>query len=306
MNRMSVDLNGLQLKNPVVLASGTCGYGLELEPFFDPSLPGAVTLKGLTLKPRTGNPPQRLVEVPGGVLNAIGLQNMGYERFVADKYPAIAASGMTAIANISGNSAEEYAQLCGRLQDLDAISAVELNVSCPNVKEGGIMFGQDASILGELVRLCRRVMKKPLIVKLSPNVTDVVAMARVCEDGGADILTLINTLLGMAVDYRSRRPVIRNVTAGYSGPVLKPVALRIVHQVTGAVSLPVIGMGGIMTWEDAVEFLIAGASAVGIGTATMGNPGAASEILNGLENYVRESGLASVRELTGSLITDPR
>ena len=302
MNRMTVNLGGLELKNPIVLASGTCGYGLELAPFFEPTLPGAVTLKGLTLQPRAGNPPRRLVETGGGVLNAIGLQNMGFDRFLEDKYPLIADSGMYAIANISGNSAEEYAELCSRLEELDAIRAVELNVSCPNVKEGGILFGQDGSVLGDLVRRCRRVLQKPLIVKLSPNVTDVVAMARICEDSGADVLTLINTLIGMAVDIKSRRPVIRNITAGYSGPAIKPVALRIVHQVSRAVGLPVIGMGGIMRWEDAAEFMIAGAAAVGIGTATMSNPNAASEILDGLTEYVHREKLSSVRELTGSMI----
>jgi len=304
MDRMAVNLNGLELKNPVVLASGTCGYGTELLPFYNPADLGAVTLKGLTLHPVIGNRPQRLVEVRGGILNAIGLQNMGFERFCAEKYPDLAASGITAIANISGNSVEEYVTLCRGMEELDAIRAVELNVSCPNVKEGGLLFGQDPVVLKNLVSACRVAMNKPLLVKLSPCVMDIVSIARVCEEAGADLLTLINTLPGMAIDLKSRRPLIRNLTGGYSGPVLKPVALRIVHQVSVTVSIPIIGMGGVMNREDAVEFLIAGASAVGVGTATMLNPRAAMEILTGIREYVEEEGLSSVRELTGTLILD--
>ena len=304
MAQLDVELNGLKLKNPVILASGTCGYGTELLPFYDPAILGAVTLKGLTLSPRIGNRSQRLVEVRGGVLNAIGLQNMGFEEFFQTKYVEVADSGITAIANISGSSVDDYVDLSRKLDELEHITAVELNVSCPNVKEGGIMFGQDPSVLRQLVEACRKVLQKPLIVKLSPNVTDVPVMARVCEDAGADILTLINTLLGMAVNLKTRRPVIDNCTAGYSGPVLKPVALRIVHQVAASVSIPIIGMGGIMDWQDAAEFLVAGATAVGVGTATMANPGAALEILKGLDAYLDRSNIASVTDIIGTLRTN--
>lgn len=301
---LAVRLAGLHLKNPLVLASGTCGYGVEMAPFYDPALPGAITLKGLTLAPRAGNPPPRMAEVAGGVLNAIGLQNMGYDRFVAEKLPLIAASGMTAIANISGETPEHYRELCIRLDALDSIAAVELNVSCPNVSAGGILFGQDERVLGHLVKTCRSALSKPLIVKLSPNVTDITTFARVCEEEGADILTLINTLVGLSVDIRTRRPRIRNVTGGFSGPAIKPVALRMVHQVHRACSLPIIGMGGVWSWEDAVEFLIAGATAVGLGTVNMVNPPAAREILDGLTRFLEESGSPGPAALTGTLRLD--
>lgn len=301
MADLSVRMAGLELRNPVILASGTCGYGTEMAPFFPPSLPGAVTLKGLSLHPRAGNPPPRLVETGSGVLNAIGLQNMGYDRFLTEKLPAVRAAGITAIANISGDSPAEYAELCRRLDTREEIAAVELNVSCPNVKEGGIIYGQDRDVLGSLVRDCRRALSKPLFVKLSPNVTDITDLARVCEAEGADGLTLINTLLGMAIDIRTRRPLLANITGGYSGPAIKPVALRMVWQVSGAVDIPVIGMGGVMTWMDAAEFLIAGASAVGVGTATMANPGSAAEILEGLNRYLDDQGIERVTSLIGSL-----
>lgn len=300
---LAVRLGPLSLANPVVLASGTCGFGVELAPFFDPRRLGAVTLKGLTLHPRAGNPPPRLVEVDGGVLNAIGLQNPGWEGFVRDKYPEVAAAGFTAIANVSGSDQEGYADLCGKLSGLPAIAAIELNVSCPNVREGGILFGQDPAVLGRLVKACRAATAKPLLVKLSPNVTDVPAFARVCEEEGADALSLINTLLGMRIDVRTRRPVLANVTGGLAGGAIRPVAVRIVHAVHRACRLPILGMGGIGTWEHAVEFLLAGASAVAIGTAGLADPLAAIKVLEGLTAYLEKHGIADVNELVGAVRT---
>lgn len=298
---LGVKLGALELPNPLILASGTCGYGYELAPFLDPSLPGAVTLKGLTLHPRSGNPPPRLVETPCGVLNAIGLQNMGITAFLKQCLPRVRELGIRAIANISGNNEDEYVELCRILQQQEGILAVELNVSCPNVREGGIAFGQDARVLSRLVGRCRPVLHKPLIVKLSPNVTDIRILAQAAAEAGADALSLINTLLGMAVDIETRRPLLANTTGGLSGPAIKPVALRMVHQVASSVTLPIIGMGGICTWQDAVEFLLAGAHAVAVGTATMVDPAAAVKILEGLRSYMERNAVARLSDLVGAL-----
>ncbi|MCK4906868.1 MAG: dihydroorotate dehydrogenase [Spirochaetes bacterium] len=296
-----VNLGSLELKNPVVLASGTCGYGEEIAEIYDPSILGAVTLKALSIEPRIGNPPPRVVEVSSGVLNAIGLQNVGYKAFIEDKIPMIKRIGFTAIANIAGNTSEDYAELCKRLNDLESIKAVELNVSCPNVKVGSMVFGQDHELLHDLVDKCRKACKKTLIVKLSPNVTDIVLMAKTCKDAGADALSLINTLIGMKIDIRTRRPVLANVTGGFSGPAIKPVAVRMVRSVYEAVDIPIIGMGGIMNWEDAVEFMLAGATAVGIGTANMIYPDAGKRILEGILDYMKNNGIEDINSIIGAM-----
>jgi dihydroorotate dehydrogenase (NAD+) catalytic subunit len=262
------------LKNPVMSASGTFGYGLEFTPFYDISRLGAVIVKGLSLLPTPGNAPQRIVETAAGMLNAIGLQNIGVERFVREVVPRLADAGATFVANIYGRTIEEYEEVARRLEGVASLSAIELNASCPNVKEGGIAFGSTPEGLSTLTRRVRAATGKPLWVKLSPNVSDIRSVARAAEDAGADAVTLINTLVGMAVDCRTRRPRLSNVTGGLSGPAVKPVALRMVWEVCRAVKIPVVGIGGIQSAEDALEFLLVGAAAVQVGTANFRNPNA--------------------------------
>ena len=255
---MSVEIAGLKLRNPVMTASGTFGYGEEFSQYVNLEAIGAFVTKGLSLKPRAGNPTPRIVETPGGMLNAIGLQNVGIEAFIQKKVPFLRSVNTPAIANFFGATPDEYAELAARLDTIPEVAALEVNISCPNVKQGGIVFGTDPACAASVVTACRAATTKPLIVKLSPNVTDIVEMALACEGAGADALSVINTLTGMAIDLERRRPVLANVTGGLSGPAIKPVALRMVWQVAKAVKLPVIGIGGIMSATDALEFMLAG------------------------------------------------
>ena len=297
----AVDLAGLRLKNPILTASGTFGYGLEFATFGDLSALGGMVVKGVSLERRRGNPLPRIAETPCGMLNAIGLENVGLKRFVSDKMPWLRTLRSPVIVNILGDSVEEYAELAGALSAVPGISGLEVNISCPNVKKGGVAFGTVPDMAAAVTRAVRAASDLPLIVKLSPNVTDIVAMARAVADNGADAISLINTLIGMAIDVRTRRPRLANVIGGLSGPAVKPVALRMVWQVASAVRIPVIGIGGIGTAEDAIEFLLAGASAVQVGTANFYNPAASMDILDGLAAWLREQGETSVRAVIGTL-----
>jgi dihydroorotate dehydrogenase (NAD+) catalytic subunit len=300
---MTVNLAGIPLRNPVMTASGTFGYGEEFAEYVDLESIGAFVTKGLSLKPRAGNPTPRIVETPGGMLNAIGLQNVGIDKFIAKKVPFLRSVNTPAIANFFGSSVAEYAEMARRLDEIPEVAGLEVNISCPNVKQGGIVFGTDPACAYDVVSACRAVTIKPLIVKLSPNVTDVVVMARACEDAGADALSLINTLTGMAIDLNRRRPVLANITGGFSGPAIKPIALRMVWQVAQAVKLPIIGIGGIMTATDALEFMLAGATAVQVGTASFINPGAAQKIAEDMEAWLIANGVADIKSLIGALET---
>ncbi|WP_129125785.1 dihydroorotate dehydrogenase [Geomonas oryzae] len=298
---MSVAIAGIEMRNPVMTASGTFGYGAEFADYLDLESIGAMITKGLSLKPKAGNPTPRIVETSGGMLNAIGLQNVGIDAFIEQKLPYLENVNTPVIANLYGNTLEEYGEVASRLDGLAGVAGIEVNISCPNVKQGGIVFGTDPCAAQEVVSLVKRNTSKPLIVKLSPNVTDVVVMAKACADAGADALSLINTLTGMAIDLERRRPVLANVTGGLSGPAIKPVALRMVWQVAKAVSLPIIGIGGIMTGRDALEFMLAGATAVQVGTASFLDPSAAQRIAREMEDYLVEHDIASVRSLIGAL-----
>ncbi len=298
---MSVAIAGIEMRNPVMTASGTFGYGAEFADYLDLESIGAMITKGLSLKPKAGNPTPRIVETSGGMLNAIGLQNVGIDAFIEQKLPYLKNVNTPVIANLYGNTLEEYGEVASRLDGLSGVAGIEVNISCPNVKQGGIVFGTDPNAAQEVVSLVKKNTSKPLIVKLSPNVTDVVVMAKACADAGADALSLINTLTGMAIDLERRRPVLANVTGGLSGPAIKPVALRMVWQVAKAVSLPIIGIGGIMTGRDALEFMLAGATAVQVGTASFLDPSAAQRIAREMEEYLVEHGIASVRSLIGAL-----
>ncbi len=304
---MAVEIAGVRFKNPVLTASGTFGYGLEFAPYLDLARLGAVVVKGLSLEPRPGNPTPRIYETPAGMLNAIGLQNVGIDAFLRDKLPPLRATGATIIANVLGGSVEEYVEAARRLAGADGLAALELNVSCPNVKEGGIHFATDPAQTGRVTGAVRRAIGDfPLIIKLSPNVTDIVAFARACRDAGADAVSAVNTFVGIAIDAETLRPRIANVTGGLSGPAIKPLALLAVRRVFGAVAqatgVPLIGMGGIQTAEDAVEFFLAGASAVAVGTALFIDPAAPVKIAAGLAEYVAARGLPSVAALTGRML----
>lgn len=298
---LSVTLAGLTLKNPVMTASGTCGYGLELARFFDLTRLGALVVKGISVFPRQGNPPPRIVETCGGMLNAIGLQNVGLEVFLREILPALLPLETLRIVNILGESQREYALLAETLGSQDGVDALEVNVSCPNVSKGGAAFGADPRVLENLVRLLRAKTKRPLFIKLSPNVTDIVEMALRAEGAGADGLTLINTLRGMAVDLKTRRPCLATVVGGLSGPAIKPVALRMVWEVTRRVAIPVIGVGGILTAEDALEFLLCGARAVQIGTAQFRDPEASIGVIEGMDAWLSARGIQNLDEWIGSL-----
>ena len=289
------------MKNPVMTASGTCGYGLELQDFMDISQLGGIIVKGTTLHPREGNPYPRMAETPMGMLNTVGLQNKGVDYFVRHIYPEIEDIGTNIIVNVAGFSIEEYVRVAEIIGTLDKIPAIELNISCPNVKLGGMEFGKTAKGAYEVIRAVREAYKKTLIVKLSPNVTDITEIARAAEDAGADSVSLINTLLGMAVDIEKRRPVLSTVTGGLSGPAVKPVALRMVWQVAQAVRIPIIGLGGIADWRDAVEFLMAGASAVQIGTATFIEPTTSINIVTNIHRFLEDKGISSVYDIIGCL-----
>jgi dihydroorotate dehydrogenase (NAD+) catalytic subunit len=298
---LAVAIGSLQLANPVMTASGTFGYAAEFANLIDLHRLGALVVKGISLKSRPGNPPPRVVETACGMLNAIGLENVGLKRFITEKMPFLRTCRSRVIVNILGDSIEEYAILAGELSEVAGIDGLEVNISCPNVKKGGVAFGTVPEMAAAVTSAVKNATKLPVIVKLSPNVTDIVAMARAVEESGADAISLINTLIGMAIDAQTRKPKLANIIGGLSGPAIKPVALRMVWQVASAVSIPVIGIGGIGTAEDAIEFLLAGATAVQVGTANFYNPGAAEEILAGIEHYLRQQGEASVRAIIGSL-----
>jgi dihydroorotate dehydrogenase (NAD+) catalytic subunit len=299
---VSVQIGSLRLKNPVMTASGTFGYGEEYAEFVDLNKLGAVVVKGLSLSPKEGNPPPRLVETPAGMLNAIGLQNIGIGKFIQEKLPFLGRFNTPVIANFFGDAVDEYAEAAARLSAAEGIHGLEMNISCPNKQAGWSIFGTDPKVTHEVVTAVRKATKLPLIVKLSPNVTDIGLMARVAEDAGADAVSLINTLTGMTIDIQTRRPKLANITGGLSGPAVKPVAVRMVWEVYRSVKIPVIGMGGIMSGEDAVEFMLAGATAVAVGTANFINPRATLEILSGIESYMKEKKVADVRDLTGGML----
>jgi dihydroorotate dehydrogenase (NAD+) catalytic subunit len=298
---LSVDIGGIRLRNPVMTASGTFGYAREFETYVDLNRLGGIIVKGLSLAPSMGNRPPRIVESACGMLNAIGLENVGIETFIAEKLPFLQKLSTPIFVNIYGKTVEEYAALAERLEAIEAVAGIEVNISCPNVKAGGVAFGVDPDAAGRVVGTVRKKTSKTLIVKLSPNVTDITAIARRAEAEGADTLSLINTITGMAIDVVRRRPVLANITGGLSGPAIKPVALRMVWQVCRAVAVPVIGIGGITTARDALEFIIAGASAVQVGTANFVNPRATMDILAGISDYLKENGLTRLIDLVGSL-----
>nr|WP_311447620.1 dihydroorotate dehydrogenase [uncultured Porphyromonas sp.] len=292
---------GLYIKNPVMTASGTYGYGLEYEDFVELQRLGGIMVKGTTLHPRQGNPYPRMAETPAGMLNAVGLQNKGVDYFCEHIYPRIKDYDTAMIVNVSGSQVEDYIATAERINALECIPAIELNISCPNVKEGGMAFGVTCAGAASVVRAVRAVYDKTLIVKLSPNVTDITEIARAVEAEGADAVSMINTLLGMAIDAERRRPVLSTVTGGLSGPAVKPIALRMVWQTAQAIKLPIIGMGGIATTSDAIEFLLAGASAIEVGTYNFVDPTATVKIVDGIEDYMRRHGFSSVNDLVGAL-----
>lgn len=302
---LSVEISGLLLKNPVLTASGTFGYGLEFTQFFDISKLGGFCTKGLSLEPMEGSAPGRIFETPAGMLNAIGLENVGTEGFIQDKLPQLEPYDTHVIANIFGKTVDEFVAITQRLDPYPKVSALELNISCPNVKEGGIQFGHDPKMTFRVVEAVRGVSQKPLWVKLSPNITDIVVFARACEDAGADAVSLINTFLGMSVDVDMRRPMLSNVTGGLSGPAIRPLAVYLVHQAAQAVRIPVIGIGGISSAQDALEFMIAGARAIQIGTANFFDPLASIKVIHGLSQYCEERDVADINHIVGTVEEQP-
>ena len=300
-NLLSIEVAGIRFNNPVLTASGTCGYGLDMAGLIDLNRLGGVCTKGLSARPMRGNAPWRIVETHGGMLNAIGLQNIGARTFVEEKLPLLRDYDTRIIPNVFGYTVEEYVEAIRILEEGEGIDGYELNISCPNVKAGGESFANNALQAASVTAAVKRVARRPVIVKLSPNVTDVAAIARAVEAAGADALSLINTAVGMAIDIQTRRPRLANVTGGLSGPAIKPIAVRCVFQASRAVRLPLIGVGGIATAEDALEFMIAGASAVQVGTANFYDPGASMKIIDGLAEYCRRHGLENIRGLVGSV-----
>lgn len=301
MDKLAVNIGKLHLKNPVMTASGTFGYGKEYLDFIDLSRIGGIFVKGTTIRNRQGNDYPRMAETPLGMLNAVGLQNKGVDYFVSNIYPEIKDFDTNVIVNVSGSTIEDYVECTEKLLGLDKIPAIELNISCPNVKEGGMAFGVCADSAADVTRAVREVWDKTLIVKLSPNVTDVTEIARAVEAEGADSVSLINTLLGMAIDINKRRPVLSTVTGGLSGPCVKPVALRMVWQTYNAVKIPVIGMGGISCWQDAIEFILAGSSAIQIGTHNFIDPTISVKVVDGIKEYLDKNNISSIRDLVGAL-----
>ncbi|MBW1743695.1 MAG: dihydroorotate dehydrogenase [Deltaproteobacteria bacterium] len=300
---LAVNIGGISMKNPVMTASGTFGYGEEFASLFDLNGLGAIIVKGLSLTPSAGNPPPRTVETAAGMLNAIGLENIGLEAFVQDKLPFLQTLNTPIILNIYGHDTAAYGELAERTQDIEGIAAVEVNISCPNVKAGGIAFGTDPKAAFAVVRAVREKTTLPLIVKLSPNVTDIRTIARSVEEAGATAVSLINTITGMAVDIYKRKPKLGNITGGLSGPAIKPIALRMVWEVAQTVRVPVIGIGGIANAKDVLEFMIVGASAVQVGTANFFNPQATMEIIHGLSSYLKENNIGEIGEIVGTLQT---
>lgn len=299
-NRLQTNLAGIAMNTPVLTASGTFGFGEEFADFVDLHRLGGVMVKGTTLKPRRGNDGVRITETPMGMMNCIGLENPGVEIFLKETLPRLQAYDMNVIVNISGSTAEEYGILAEML-DVPGVAALELNVSCPNVREGGIVFGTDPKAAAAVVREAKSHTKKPVILKLSPNVTDIVTMAEAVEAAGADVISLINTLMGMEINIRTRKPTLGNITGGLSGPCVKPVALRMVWQVAQAVQVPIIGMGGITSWEDAVEFFLAGASAIAVGTANFMDPAVTMKICDGLNDYLAQNHIDHIQDLVGKI-----
>lgn len=300
---LSVNLGGIKMKNPVMTASGTFGYGDEFKPFVDLNQLGGLVVKGITLKPRQGNPPPRIVETPSGMLNAIGLQNVGVDGFIQKKLPYLRNFDTAVIVNISGCGLSEYVEISKRLSEVEGVAGLELNISCPNV-EGGMDFGLDSKLTYSLVEAVRKSTSLPLIVKLSPNVTDIVEIASAAEFAGADAISAVNTFLGLKIDIKTRKPLLANITGGLSGPAIRPLAVRMVWQIAKAVKIPIVGIGGITTAEDALEFIIAGATAVAIGTANFVNPRVSLEVVEGIAEFMRREKLSSIKELVGSVKTE--
>lgn len=303
--KLSVDIGGLILKNPIMTASGTFGYGEEYGELFSLDELGAIVVKGTTLRPKMGNPPPRLTETPGGMLSSCGLQNIGVEAFIRDKMPFLRRFNTGVVVNVAGESVEDFVEIARRLDEVPGVHALELNVSCPNVRDGGMIFGIQAHMVARIVREVKGVTSLPVIAKLSPNVTDIVEIALAAQEAGANAIALINALWGMAIDVDTRRPKLGNITGGLTGPAIRPVAVRMVWQVAQAVQVPVIGIGGIVTADDALEMIIAGASAVQVGTGNFIRPKAAVEIIKGLQDYLRQHGITDVNQLKGTVLPNP-
>jgi dihydroorotate dehydrogenase (NAD+) catalytic subunit len=301
MADLKVNVHNIKLKNPVLTASGTFGYGVEYDDFFDVDRLGGFIVKGTTFRPRQGNPYPRMAETPSGMLNAVGLQNGGTEYFITNIYPKLLKYNTNVLVNVSGSTIEDYVACAERIDELEKIVGIELNISCPNIKAGGMAFGTSCASAEKVVDAVRKVYRKTMIVKLSPNVTDIAEIARAVEGSGADSVSLINTILGMAINAETRKPVLSTVTGGLSGPAIKPIALRMVWQVSKAVKIPVIGLGGIMSANDAIEFFLAGATAIQVGTANFINPLITVEIIDGIENYLNHHNYGSLNDLIGCL-----
>ncbi len=299
---LRVSIGSLKLRNPVMTASGTFGYAREFEPYVNLHHLGAVVVKGISLEPRAGNPPPRIVETACGMLNAIGLENVGVERFIKEKMSSLQDANVPVFVNILVDSLDEYREIARRLHGVPGIAGIEVNISCPNVKKGGVAFGTVPDMAAAVTKAVKAESSVPVVVKLSPNVSDITVIAKAVEDAGADAVSLINTLIGMAIDHKRKKPRIANVIGGLSGPAIKPVALRMVYQVSQAVSIPVIGVGGIESWQDVVEFMLAGATAVQIGTANFVNPRASEDAVEGLTSYVNNEKLDSIRAIIGGLV----
>lgn len=301
MNRLQTKFLGVDFKNPIVTSSGCFGFGLEYRDYFDPNVLGGIVVKGLTMEPRDGNYGTRIAETPGGMLNCVGLENPGIDYFEIHILKDMKEAGITTniIANINGKTVEEYIEIAKRVEKIKEVDIIELNISCPNVKDGGMAFGANPEVAGRVTREVRKVTTKPLVVKLSPNVTDIAYIAKVVEENGADAVSLINTLLGMAIDLKTKKPLLGNTFGGFSGPAVKPVALRMVYQVYKAVNIPIVGMGGISSTEDALEFIMAGASMVSLGTGIFFNPVLPVEVAEGLQKYCEENNIENINELVG-------
>ncbi len=298
---LSVDIGGIVLKNPVMTASGTFGFGTEFADLVDLDRLGGIIVKGLSIQPAPGNPPPRIIETPCGMLNAIGLENVGVEAFIREKLPLLTSVSTPVFTNIYGKTENEYAEIAACLNDVEKVAGLEVNISCPNVTAGGVAFGVNPEMAASVVRAVKAETSKPVIIKLSPNVTDVTMIAKSVEAAGADAVSLINTITGMAIDIQKRVPVLANITGGLSGPAIRPVAVRMVWQTARAVRIPVIGIGGIMCAADALEFIIAGASAIQVGTANFVNPGITMEIIEGIIRYLKDHNMDDIHELIGSL-----
>lgn len=301
MTDLTTNFAGIELRNPVLLASGTCGYGQELAPFLDLSRLGGIVTKTITPEPRAGNAPPRIVETAAGMLNSIGLQNPGLEGFISDKWPYLARLDTQIIVNIAAPTAGLHADMAARLEDVEGIAGIEVNISSPNMKDGGMLFGCSPAASHEVIAAVRKATRRPVIAKLTPNVTDITTIARAVVEGGADGISMINTLLGMAVDWRSRKPILGNVTGGLSGPAIKPVALALLWKVRQAVDVPIMGLGGIASADDALEFLVTGATAIQVGTTTFVEPGGAADIVAGIESHCAAAGISRLGELVGTL-----